>query len=369
MVPYDHMDHVIKKSQCSPFGNLEGKRVIFVGTYNGILLLAFKNQFPGHMMLYNPFTGESEMVPDPPLCDQTFTYNYGLGYATALDELKIFVLKTYNGVRLNGVDTCCYVFSFKDRSWSIISLWVWDDETYELWDDHYKYDFIHDASTFMNGFLYWPVIKCGFGRLLLALDLSIFDDGKIVMLKRPNQVMILDIFNDSDKEANTVTTLSEISGTQAIEYMETYLSPYDICSSLGDKEQDTKVEACSSLKDNEQDTKVEVCSSLEDNEQDTEVEVYSSLEEKEQDTEVEVCYSLQDKEQDTEVEVCSSLENKEQDTKVEVCSSLEDKEQDTEVEVYSSLEDKEQDTKVEVCSSLEDKEQDAKVEALLQNLE
>ncbi|GKE26235.1 F-box domain containing protein [Tanacetum coccineum] len=330
MVPYDHIDHVIIKDRCSPFGNLEGKRVIFVGTYNGILLLAFKNQFPGHMMLYNPFTEESEMVPDPPLCDHMFTYNYGLGYATTLDELKIFVfrhMRSYNRVGLlNGVDTCCHVFSFKDRSWSIISLWVWDDEEYELWDDQYKYDFIHDAGTFMNGFLYWPVIKYGFGTLLLALDLrymrfseikfppkhglrnkkkkkltssflfpsiilgtldgclcivcsnssklevwvskthgfveswekrytstlvsrgnylykfepfSSLNDGKIVMLKRPNQVMILDILNDSNKEANTVTILSEISGTQAIEYTETYLSPYDIFSSLEDNEQDT----------------------------------------------------------------------------------------------------------------------------------
>ncbi|PWA36667.1 F-box domain-containing protein [Artemisia annua] len=307
-VPYDHIDHLIIK-RCSPFGNVE----------------AFKNQFPGHLMLYNPFTEESEMVPDPPLCDHTyFTYNYGLGYGTTLDELKIFII-SYDRRRVND-DTCCHVFSFKDRSWSITSLW---DEEYGLWYDRYQYEFIHDVGTFVDGFFYWPVIKYGFGRLLLALNIrymifseikfppkhglkkkkkkkitsnflfpsiilgtldgclcivcsncsklevwvskthgfveswekrytstlvsrgnylykfepfTILDDGKIVMLKIPNQVIILDILNDSDKEVNTVTTPSEISGTQAFEYMETLVSPYDICSSLEDNEYATEVD-------------------------------------------------------------------------------------------------------------------------------
>ncbi|PWA72908.1 F-box domain-containing protein [Artemisia annua] len=312
-VPYDHIDHLIIK-RCSPFGNVEGKRVIIVGTFNGILLLAFKNQFPGkrviivgtfngilllafknqfpgHLMLYNPFTEESEIVPDPPLCNHTFTYNYGFGYGTTLDELKIFLIR-YDRLDWND-DTCCHVFSFKDRSWSITSLW---DKEYELWDARYQYDFIHDAeikfppklglrkkkkkrltSNFpfpsiilgtLDGCLCIVCSNCsklevwvskthGFveswekrytstlvsrGNYLYKFEpFTILDDGKIVMLKIPNQVIILDILNDSDKEVNTVTT-PEISGTQAFEYMETLVSPYDICSSLEDNEYATEVD-------------------------------------------------------------------------------------------------------------------------------
>ncbi|PWA38901.1 F-box domain-containing protein [Artemisia annua] len=135
-VPYNHIDHVIIKRRCSPFGNLEGKRVIVVGTLNGILVLAFRDQFPDHIMLYNPFTEECEKILVPPLCDHTYTYNYGLVYGTALDDLKLFVFR--NRLAHHGHDP---------------------DDVPGL-----------DAGTFVNGFLYWHVYKRGFGRLILAVD-------------------------------------------------------------------------------------------------------------------------------------------------------------------------------------------------------
>jgi F-box interacting protein len=292
-VPCDHMDYSIIRS--SPLGNLEGNKIIIVGTFNGILLIIFQDQFPNHMKLYNPFTKESDKVPDPPSCDHTFIYNYGFGYGTAPDDLKIILLRRAR-TRLTDHESFD-VYSFKTRSWSTAP-----------WPlDHLggaPYTKIQDAGTFVNGFLYWIAHKHGSGRLILALDIknmevseiefptkhtfmsvtlgtlngqlcmicsnssscelwqcnkpgtaeswsqkysskllsrgnylykfepvSVLDEGKIVMLKGSNQVIIHDILKDSNKEVKALTTPYDISRTQIIEYVETLVSPSNLYSS------------------------------------------------------------------------------------------------------------------------------------------
>ncbi|GKD33064.1 F-box domain containing protein [Tanacetum coccineum] len=283
-VPRDHLDYSIIKS--SPLGNLEGNKIIIVGTFIGILLIIFQDQFSKHMMLYNPFTKQSDNVPDPPSCDHTFVYNYGFGYSTTPDDLKIILLRRARVTHQRS----CHVYSFKTRSWET-ALW--------LGDRWYKY--MQDAGTFVNGFLYWIAHKHGLGRLILALDIkkmrfseiefptkrtfssitlgtlnghlcmicsnssncelwqcnehgiaeswsqiyslnllsrgnylygfepvSILDEGKIVMLKDSNQVIIHDITKDSNKEVKALTTPYDISRRQIIEYVETLVSPSNL---------------------------------------------------------------------------------------------------------------------------------------------
>ncbi|PWA44452.1 F-box domain-containing protein [Artemisia annua] len=235
-VPCDHLDYSIIRSP--PFGNLEGKTIIIVGAFNGILLIIFKDQFPNHMMLYNPFTKQAIDVPDPPSCDHTFIYNYGFGYGTTPDDLKIFLLRRASVTSRRS----CHVYSFKTRSWDETALWL---------AEGYNYNYMQDAGTFVNGFLYWIAHKHGSGRLLLALDIknmefseiefptkrtfrsvtlgtlngylcmicsnssccepvSILDEGKIVMLKDSNQVIIHNILKDSSKEFAIDKTIEDI---------------------------------------------------------------------------------------------------------------------------------------------------------------
>ncbi|PWA38902.1 F-box domain-containing protein [Artemisia annua] len=288
-VPCDHLDYSIIRS--SPLGNLEGNKIIIVGAFNGILLIIFQDQFPNHMRLYNPFTKQSDNVPDPPSCDHTFIYNYGFGYGTTPDDLKIFLLRRASVTHRRS----CHVYSFKTRSWDKTALWL---------AEGYNYKYMQDAGTFVNGFLYWIAHKHGSGRLILALDIknmefseiefptkrtfrsvtlgtlnghlcmicsnssccevwqcnkhgtaeswskkysskllsrgnylyefepvSMLDEGKIVMIKGSNQVIIHDILKDPNKEVKALTTPYDISRTQIIEYVETLVSPSNLYSS------------------------------------------------------------------------------------------------------------------------------------------
>ncbi|GKD06019.1 hypothetical protein Tco_1180993 [Tanacetum coccineum] len=174
------------------------------------------------------------------------------------DDLKIILLRRARVTHQRS----CHVYSFKTRSWET-ALW--------LGDRWYKY--MQDAGTFVNGFLYWIAHKHGLGRLILALDIkkmrfseiefptkrtfssitleswsqiyssnllsrgnylygfesvSILDEGKIVMLKDSNQVIIHDITKDSNKEVKALTTPYDISRTQIIEYVETLVSPSNL---------------------------------------------------------------------------------------------------------------------------------------------
>ncbi|GJR18290.1 hypothetical protein Tco_0966817 [Tanacetum coccineum] len=142
-----------------------------------------------------------------------------------------------------------------------------------LWLGDQWYKYMQDTGTFVNGFLYWIAHKHGLGRLILALDIkkmrfleiefptkrtfssvtleswsqiyslnllsrgnylygfepvSILDEGKIVMLKDSNQVIIHDITKDSNKEVKALTTPYDISRRQIIEYVETLVSPSNL---------------------------------------------------------------------------------------------------------------------------------------------
>ena len=103
----DTMDYSIIKL-CSPFENLEGKKVNIVGTCNGIVLLALKSSYErDHMILYNPFTQPSQKIPVPPL---TYNYTYGLGYGTTPDDLIVVRLRDFS-----EYPGSCEVFSLKTR--------------------------------------------------------------------------------------------------------------------------------------------------------------------------------------------------------------------------------------------------------------
>ncbi|GKD40930.1 F-box domain containing protein [Tanacetum coccineum] len=139
--------------ECRTDGGVRDIRVI--GTFTGIVVLVVNDHkdgksksanFTSHIILYNPFTGASEIIPDPysPFYDN-FGFTYGFGYGATKDQLKI--VRFRNVTHRN--DNCynCDVFNLKERSWSTKEI---------LMKDNY---FWCDVGTFLNGSLYWVAYK------------------------------------------------------------------------------------------------------------------------------------------------------------------------------------------------------------------
>ncbi|KAK9058777.1 hypothetical protein SSX86_023620 [Deinandra increscens subsp. villosa] len=129
--------------RCYPI-DARGRRAM-IGNNNGIVLFAILDI----LVLYNPFTGSAELLPDPPSRYYRDAYGFGHGTATP-DDVKI--------VRFKQLDNTYDVYSFKESSWS-----SWRSS---------KYNFIkfeHDTGHFVNGFLYWVAS----GRsVLIAVNLE-----------------------------------------------------------------------------------------------------------------------------------------------------------------------------------------------------
>ncbi|KAI3783628.1 hypothetical protein L1987_42714 [Smallanthus sonchifolius] len=278
----DNTVHSIFKLPSS-LKNQESKHVRLAGTLNGIVLLVLKD-----MILYNPLTGAFKIVPNPPFeSSSTSIENYGFGYGTTPDDLKIVRL-TSNNNKLYDDSRSCNVFSLKKGSWS--------RKSWRL----IQRCFIKDcAGTFVNGFLYWIAIR-GHGCLIVALDvkemvfseielpffhsldslgtsggrlhafgvisaeyelwvmdehgkekswskvltlsdlpdfdipLSIIDMGKIVLLKIKDrkQVVIYDWLKDSYEVYEVNASLVGVWRLQAMECVGSLISPSDLCSSI-----------------------------------------------------------------------------------------------------------------------------------------
>nr|GEX96894.1 F-box domain-containing protein [Tanacetum cinerariifolium] len=126
-----------------------------IGTFNGIVILVVNHhkyvderfkEFASHIILYNPLTGESEILPDPysPFYGNKI-HTYGFGYGTTKYDLKI--------VRFRGLTkpdnnwNTCDVFNLKGRSWSTSTILIEDAI------------FCDDVGTFLNGSLYWCALS------------------------------------------------------------------------------------------------------------------------------------------------------------------------------------------------------------------
>lgn len=115
-VSVDETCHSIVKLS-PPFANPLDKEVTIVGTFKGIVLLVLKDYRYTSMVLYNPFTGLTRLVPTPPLPPPRSLYDvdilnfvYGFGYGADPNDLKIIKFSTWSNT--------CDVFSLKMSSWS-----------------------------------------------------------------------------------------------------------------------------------------------------------------------------------------------------------------------------------------------------------
>ncbi|XP_076902649.1 F-box/kelch-repeat protein At3g06240-like [Bidens hawaiensis] len=264
---------------CYPFRPESYEHMTIVGSFNGILLLVLGYHFYDHMILYNPFSGKFKKVPDPVV--QSRTNVYGFGYGTTADDLKI--------VRLSRYIKTIEVFSLKTWSWSkpsnltkdIASIGI-DPSTFVngflywiagkmiLVLDMKKMVFseidspnkrminlgtcnsqlcMRCANNNANKYELWVMKEQGSGKswsmsCLFKLDFGlayrhvldirwsscILDDEKLRVLKSSMQLIIYEMFKDSYKEVNTLTSFRLVGGKQAVAYVESLVSPWDICS-------------------------------------------------------------------------------------------------------------------------------------------
>ncbi|KAI3783637.1 hypothetical protein L1987_42723 [Smallanthus sonchifolius] len=105
----DKTDAPSMLKRCSLFDQESYKDFTIAGSFNGIQLLVPNScSQHDHMILYNPFSGNFNTVPDLPTASGT-TYAYGFGYGTIFDVLKIVRLRN----SLNGPHTCTVVVFFR----------------------------------------------------------------------------------------------------------------------------------------------------------------------------------------------------------------------------------------------------------------
>lgn len=277
-----------------PYAMLEDKDVTIVGSFNGIVFLVLKNKKVSRlheMILYNPFTGAFKIVPDPPrYCHSN--YVYGFGYGTTLDDLKIFRIMVhkscgsrfydtfnlksgawsspseligdhhflkYSGTFINGF---LYLVAAKDRHWRplILALDMHKMVFSEIlipsgckWNCLGTFDgHLCMICTKTNDLELWILNDLDFGNIWskkcsakypsisdndkMSSILCVLDDGKLLLLMSPsNQLIVYDMFKEAYKEVNTLTSFSQVWDVQSIEYVESLISPDDMCSTLIEK--------------------------------------------------------------------------------------------------------------------------------------
>nr|XP_043616163.1 F-box/kelch-repeat protein At3g06240-like [Erigeron canadensis] len=129
----------------------DARSVTVAGTTNGLVLLVLSS---ADMILYNPLTRVFKKVPPPLYIYENLAF--GFGHGATQDDLKIVKLGVYHC----DMSLSWGVFSVKNRTWSPMS------------ESIGHYEFSDYGSTFLNGFLYWRVLKDHSSALILALDIK-----------------------------------------------------------------------------------------------------------------------------------------------------------------------------------------------------
>ncbi|XP_076947724.1 putative F-box protein At3g16210 [Bidens hawaiensis] len=278
-VPSDDTCNLVV-SRCYPLKNLLRKHVdaSVIGTFMGIVLLGYSDYF----ILYNPFTCESKKLPNPPPCCNKG--GYGFGYGENSDDLKI--------VRFSEHCNICDVYNFKESSWS-----SWSTSRYNISIKHapdvgtFINGFLYWIANVKNTLTVLNVKSNGLSKMNLPFDphllgtlngylcalhrgsdtnaefnmwvmkeqnqwskiysfkfplndtpkvpsyaLRILDSGRILMMSLSWSLLI--IYDPSEDSYNTLNISlkdGDLGSTPALEFLESLVSPLDICSRGFDK--------------------------------------------------------------------------------------------------------------------------------------
>ncbi|KAI3706067.1 hypothetical protein L1987_76320 [Smallanthus sonchifolius] len=161
-------------------------------------------------------------------------YAYGFGYGTTADDLKIVRLRNH----LSAFQNCMRSLVLKHGHGADLSGTI----TFVVIRARLQMDF----CTGFQSQRYcqcrrelWVMKEHGLGKTwsMVCLLESVFgsscilDDGKLLILTLSEQLVIYDMFKDSYKEVNALMSFRQLgSWLQAVEYVESSISPSGICS-------------------------------------------------------------------------------------------------------------------------------------------
>ncbi|KAK1434237.1 hypothetical protein QVD17_11156 [Tagetes erecta] len=259
--------------RCYPFDTKAFKLTI-IGSFNGVVLLAWLE----YLILYNPFTGASKQLPRPPSSYQRDAH--GFGYGATPDDLKI--------VRFRYLGQCD-VYNFREGSWSTLSTnyffiafeydvghfvngflyWIAYNRSMLIAFDvkdmvvseicpPFKITrgfYLNHLGT-MDGYLcsLQPITNSKFDMWLMkeetqwskvySFELVGFPalthvpyyaicilDGRRLLIWNPSSenLIIYDVSKDSYQTLNISIEALDVQEVQALEYVETLVSPSDMC--------------------------------------------------------------------------------------------------------------------------------------------
>lgn len=244
-----------------------------------------------HTVLFNPLTCASKILPDSynPFDDPHFAFVYGFAHGANLDDSKIVRFRASGSTSYNNLDTCD-VFDFKTSSWSTLSMVIRYNK-YEFDDvGTFVNGFLYWIATFCRKIMSLNVnqmivseiqlpnrhcfteLHLGtlHGRLCMISDtsnliesgydiwvmnvenlwskefsftlgfgvnyfhefrvLNIVDDGRILMVDSLKRLIIFDASKCSYiLQETTSASAIDFVMVRGIEYVETLVSPSDIC--------------------------------------------------------------------------------------------------------------------------------------------
>ncbi|KAI3682320.1 hypothetical protein L1987_82220 [Smallanthus sonchifolius] len=268
--------------RCHPYDMYPFKLTV-IGSFNGVVLLAWLE----YLILYNPFTGVSKLLPRPP--GRYRRDARGFGYGATPDDLII--------VRFRQHSDTCDLFNFREGSWT-----SWSMSKYNIY-----IRFENDVGHFVNGFFYWiaynrsvliafsvkdmvlseicppfkirrefclsllgtmdgylcslqPITNSRFDMWVMKEEnqwskiysfelvelplnhdpyyaIRILDSTRVVIWNPSSENLIIyDTSKASYKTLNISIESLNVLRVQALEYVETLVSPSDMCSSTSDYE-------------------------------------------------------------------------------------------------------------------------------------
>ncbi|MFS8032845.1 putative F-box domain, leucine-rich repeat domain superfamily, F-box-like domain superfamily [Helianthus anomalus] len=259
--------------RCHPYANGNGQ-IKVIGTLNGIVVVRF---YANAFNLYNPFTCVSK-YPSPPFYYKKVAY--GFGYGPTPDDLKI--------IRFRQSDTDFDVYTFRENSWSSLSTskyntWIKFEQEVGHFINGSLYwiaccrnvliavsvkDLVHleiclpfkiNRGWYLNPLATINRCLCSLNQITaskfnmwvmkehdqwskiysfeLPLNeipyhaLRILDGRRILMVDPSKNLIIYDTLKKSYKTFNISMKGVHLWGVHAFEYVESLISPLDMCSS------------------------------------------------------------------------------------------------------------------------------------------
>ncbi|XP_022013974.1 F-box/kelch-repeat protein At3g06240-like [Helianthus annuus] len=232
------------------------KEITIVGSFNGIFFLVLKyckpliieyKWFHDHMILYKPTLGRvqgeyyevfdlktwswsrpSELIRSNRSwgnCSATFANGFLYWNAERREDscpaILAFDIKNMVFSEIEYPDGCYCLGTYNARLCMLCPQVNMDGFELRVMNEHRSWSTI---CLFTSSFKSLISHEAALGGL------CILDDGKLLMSKSSKEFIIYDMFEDSYEEVNALTSVVRAGRLHCVEYVESLISPSDVCS-------------------------------------------------------------------------------------------------------------------------------------------